>query len=203
MRKILLVYIILPLLLFAITCEKIAIETIEWESDGSGFRQFKTNDSNFYNYVFWYYIDTSYQSPMTTVESEVKKMSGCEYGGIGIIFCFQDHDNFYVFVINIIGEYAVFERLNSNWSTLIDWTYSSSVNQGLKVFNNLKVTYDDPSNTFTLYINSNLVNSFTDTTFSDGYSGYECYVADESWDENFPDESADFRFKQIQPVTDP
>jgi hypothetical protein len=196
--------LVLSLLLFTITCQnEPAIETIEWEPDGSVFRQFKTNDSQYYDWAFWYRIDDSFQSPMVTVESEVKKMSGCDYGGLGIIFCFQDHDNFYVFVINIIGEYAVFKRLNGSWSTIIDWPYSSHVITGHNTLNNLKVTHDDPSDTFTLYINGNPVDSFTDSSFSDGYSGYECYVADESWNENFPNTPADFRFRQILPVTDP
>jgi len=205
MKKILTVCIFSALILSVISCgkNKIPIETIAWEPDGEGFRQFKTNDIQYCEGAQWYYREDSYASSLSVIETKVKKVSGYENAGMGIVFGFQDHNNFYVFVINVNGEYAVFTRVDSIWSTIIDWPTSDSIIQGYNVVNTLKVTCDDPSDTFSLYINDDLVDSFTDSNFSDGSTGYECYIGDEYSDEIFPDEAADFRFKQTLPLSDP
>ena len=204
-RKIIIcVVLILPLFLFAIACEnEPAIETIEWELDGSGFRQFETNDPENLMTYWYYWIVASYQDPSTsfTVEAEVKKLSGCPGWGADIMFCFQDPNNFYELGICTTGYYTVWKLVNGNWSMIIDWTFSSYLNIGYNVINNLKVMYDG-SNTFTIYLNGTNVDNFTDSSLSGGYVGYIVFIADESC-EKFPDEPVDVRFKLIQPVTDP
>jgi hypothetical protein len=196
--------LVLALLLFTITCEnEPAIETIEWEPDGSGFRQYKTNDSQYYDWAFWYWKGTSYQNPLTafTVEAEAKRISGCGGYGVSIIFCLQDTQNFYVLDISTYGSYNVYKRLNGSWEMIIGWTFSNYINTGYNVINNLKVTYDG-ANTFTIYLNGSSVDSFTDSSFSGGNAGYLVDIADEDC-ENFPDEPVDVRYRMLQPVTDP
>jgi hypothetical protein len=194
----------LPLMLFTITCEnEPAIETIEWEPDGAGFRQYKTNDSQYYSWSFWYWKNASYQDPMTAfaVEAEAKKLSGCGGYGVDIIYCLQDSQNFYVLGISTYGSYRVGKRLNGSWFTIIDWTSSNHINTGYNVINNLKVTYDG-STTFTIYLNGFIVDSFADSSFSGGKAGYLVSIADEDC-ENFPDEPVDVRYRMLQPVFDP
>ena len=203
MKKNVCLSLVIALVLLVFACSggtSISIKTIEWEPDGSGFRQFKTNNPGYTDTTFWYYTDSSYQDPMTTVETEVVKMSGSASGGMGIMFCFQDHDNFYVFVCDIDGYYAVYERWSGSWWEIIDWLYSADLNTGYNVLNTLKVSYEDSTDTFTLYANGNLVDTFTDSDFSGGSSGYECHI---SGTEKFPVIPADFRFKQLLPGTDP
>ena len=190
------------ILMFTITCGSNtgpSVATIEWEPDGNGFRQFRTNDPTWKGWTFWYYLGGSYQATMSTVETEVKKVSGSSAGGLGLIFCFQDHDNFYVYGINVNGDYAVFERYGGSWYTIIDWTYSADVYTGFNVLNTLKVTYNG-IDTFTLYVNGIEIDSFTDSDFSGGYSGYECYISSSA---DFPEIAEDFRFNQLLPSTNP
>jgi hypothetical protein len=204
MKKIFLLYLVLPLLLFVITCEnEPAIKTIEWEPDGSGFRQFKTNDPEKLWSSWWYWLGGSYQNPSTpfTVEVEAKKRSGCRGYGVDIIFCLEDNQNFYAVGIDTTGYYLVYKRLNGSWYTIRDWTFSNYLNIGYNVINNLKVTYDG-SNTFTIYLNGSVVYSFTDISFNEGNAGYLVSIADEDC-ENFPDEPVDVRYRMLHPVTDP
>ena len=136
---------------------------------------------------------------MSTVETEVKKVSGSSTGGLGQVFCFQDHDNFYVYEIDVHGDYVVFERYGGSWDIIIDWTYSADMNTGFNALNTLKVVYDG-IDTFTLYANGIKIDSFIDSDFSGGYSGYECYISSSA---NFPEDAEDFRFKQLLPAIDP
>lgn len=195
----LLLFILAPIL-FSACGTNTPVVTIEWEEDGNGFRQFRTNDSQWDGWTFWYYTGSSNQDPMDTVEAQVKKVSGSTNGGFGMLFCWNDHDNFYVYAINVAGEYSVFKRVAGEWTTIIDWPTSAAVNTGFGTLNTLKVTYESGTDTFTLYANNTIIDTFTDTSFSWGSSGYECYI---SGDGIFPETPEDYRFYQVLPVTDP
>jgi hypothetical protein len=91
--------------------------------------------------------------------------------------------------------------VNKNWTEIIGNTSSNSLNTGYNVINNLKVTYDG-SNTFTIYLNGQNVDSFIDSSLSGGYAGYFVDISDEEC-ENFPNEPVDVCFRMLQPAIDP
>ena len=189
---------------FLLCCNKdgpTPVVTMEWEPDGSGYRQFSTNDIEYEGASCWYYTGDSHQDPMTSVITKVKQLSGPNHVGVGVIFCFQDHDNFYLFEITTGGEYGVWKRVDGKWSEIVERSDTGEVYRGLDRVNRLKVMYEETAaDTFTLYVNGTEIDSFVDPKFSGGFSGYECYVRP---GQSFPDIPVDARFQQLVPVPDP
>jgi hypothetical protein len=181
------------------------ITTIQWQSDGNGFLQFKTNDSANYMKVFDYTIGSSL-STMHTVETQIKKISGSSNRGFGLNFCMQDNSNKYSVVIATSGSYSISKIISGTWyyyysgafHTTYDqscWVTDSNINTSLGNLNTIKVTQPS-SGTFNLYINGNSIITFTDGSFTGGYSGYTLQIGSQS-DENFPTIYEDLRFNNI------
>jgi hypothetical protein len=183
-----------------------AIQTISWQTDAAGFLQYSTNDSSLYS-TSHSHTNNTIQTTMTSVEAQVKRMSGSPGTGYGISFCYQDLSNSYGIVITSSGYYRIskvvsgiyYYYVSNSWTTTnpSPWPSSSNLITGFGKTNNIKVVNAGGGN-FNLYFNSTLETSFTDSTFTGGDSGYFAYVSDPSR-ENFPTSSADLRFKQIDP----
>jgi PKD repeat protein len=174
----------------------VPVKSILWEEDNSGFIQFYTNDSIYYNTYFYVWYENLYQPVMEVVETKVKKVSGFSWGGYGIIFCLQDKYNFYLLLIDTHGYYTVYEMNEGSWIEKIRWAYSSNLKQGFGKINSLKVAHNNNSSNFSISFNGLYTGSFYDSSFSGGYSGYfvEVWGNDE---ENFPDTPEDVRFRQV------
>lgn len=189
------IFLILILLIINAGCT-IPVKSIFWEEGSDGFIQFRTNDSDYYDYNFYTWYEESYQQILDVVEIKVKKISGYEWGGFGIVFCLQDDYNFYLLLIDIKGWYTIYEANDSSWIQDVAWTESDMLNKGFSKINTLKVEHDDSSDIFTISINGSYVNSFYDSSFDGGYSGFfvEIWGKDQ---EDFPDTPVDVRFKPI------
>ena len=87
--------------------DRAEIVTVKWEPDEHGFRQFSTNDLRYEDHILRFCRGDSYQQPMTSVITKVKRVSGIGAGVLSVIFCFRDHENFYDFMIATNGEYGV------------------------------------------------------------------------------------------------
>jgi hypothetical protein len=177
--------------------------TVMWEPDGSGFRQFYTDDPQYYSYWFAYSIGGLFEDPMGTVETEVKKVSGYANAAYGIIFCRQDWDNYYKLVISTTGGYRFSKLVTGVDIELIPWTASSNLLTGYGVVNKIKVDFNG-TDTFTIFFNDTqeATNQDGTITFDDGPSGYYVWVSSEG-NENLPDTPVDVRFKELQYVPDP
>ena len=193
-----LIFPLLAILIGFMGCTStVPVESIFWEVDSNGFIQFCTNDPEYYNYYFYVWYEESYQTILDEVEIEVKKVSGYEWGGYGMVFCLQDENSFYVLLIDNTGYYAIYEKNYGSWIEHIEWTYSNKLHKGYDKINTLKVDYNDFQNFFTISFNGSYVNSFSDYSYNGGYSG--CFV--EIWgeeEESFPNNPVDIRFKLIQ-----
>lgn len=157
-------------------------------------------------YTFWYWVNDSYEPTMSSCESYVMKMSGCTDSGSGIVFCLQDSENFYALFIDTTGYYLVYKRVDGTWvGPIIDWSFTSQLKTGYEQENYIRVVHDDGQDkfefTFSLDPGAETF-SFTDSSFSGGYSGYICWVSDDGC-EKFPKKAVDVRFKMIYPVNDP
>ena len=189
--------------LTCMSCYRWDIYTIEWEVNGS-FRQFATSDRENFNTSFLWWDDSSFQSPMmaTPVEAEIKKISGYEGGGYGIVFCAQDTENYYLLLITVNQTYAVLECVGGNFNYLKTFSDSGKLLAGYDTPNTVKIEYVG-SNTFEISFNGNPPSgSFIDDSFSEGYAGYAVRVSYEGY-EILPQIPVDARFRLITPIVDP
>jgi hypothetical protein len=185
-----------------------ATETIAWQVDGNGFIQYRTNDTAEYGYGYYISVSTSSQGipasyPGGTVTAIVEKMSGSANYGYGIIFCYQDTNNYYRFLISENGGFQFDKKVAGTYTILSDWASSSNINQGYGIQNTISVN-QTAAGTFAFYINNMTVPVLTcsDSSFNSGYAGY--YIAiGPSTSENFPTVAADVRFKLTAPVISP
>jgi hypothetical protein len=176
------------------------IQTIQWQLDGKGFVQFYSNDAQYYNYLFWNDYTQTNQSPMTTVTAAVMKQSGSLYFGYGIVFCYQDNNNFYRLLINAAGQYSVYARIGGNFTVIVPWTTTPSIylNSGFGVENLISVTQQSPNN-FSVNFNGKQETLFSDSNFIGGTAGFAAGIDTQS-NENFPITPEDIRFKFSLPV---
>jgi hypothetical protein len=184
------------------SCEQPSYTTIEWEPDGDGFVQYSTNDPHYYNTAQYLPLDVEHETPtMTTVTATVKKMSGSSVDGFGIVFCYQDINNFYRLLITTEGKYNVWKVVGGTWTEKVPWDDSVYLNTGMNEENVISVT-QNPLGTFTVKSDTHEVTFFTDSSFTDGDAG-PCLWVGSYTGEEFPNIPEDARFKMTAPVIYP
>ena len=102
-----------------------------------------------------------------TSSVDVTHVSGAENASYGLVFRVVDAENLYYFCISDVGYYYAGLLEKGTWTTLIDWTETSTIN----VFssNTLKVVGNE--NQFTFYVNGSVVDSLSDSTHPSGTAG--------------------------------
>ena len=116
-------------------------------------------------YVTWANPDLSAPLSDIEVEVDVRQMAG------------PLDDNFYWFQISADGYYSVDLMQAGEWVTLISWTESAAINQGLGVTNHLKVGCHGDQ--FAFYANDAYLTTVTDDTFPAGSIGLATGTFDE------------------------
>jgi hypothetical protein len=178
-----------------------SVETISWKSDGNGFIQYSTNDSaNLGSSMGCTYSSTN--STPSVVTATVKKISGAETYGYGVLFAVTDTNNRYRVIIDCTGYYRVDMKSAGYSYTFQDWTYNAAINLGYDVENTIAVTYSAPN--YSVAINGTHMVSFLadETVGISGNSGFFLSVGT-SANEDFPDTPVDVRFKMTAPVSIP
>ena len=103
----------------------------------------------------------------------IKKISGSQRDGFGLMIGWGDTEDSYAFVINAIGQYA-FERWEGGEHTyLIEWTESEEIVKGNDATNELSVQKD--GDTMILLINDVGVNEIEYPEFFGDYFGFTLY----------------------------
>jgi hypothetical protein len=181
---------------------KIPVTTIEWEEDRDGFLQFSSNDSAYYDYAFWDVFDTE-EAVMSTVTVQAKKMSGSIDTGFGMLFCYQDADNYYKVIITANGAYRVSKISGGTYVTLLDWAESTNIETGYGELNTISVT-QSAAGVFDVYVNNlgTPMNTFADADFTGGEAGFYAAISNAD-NEHFPDEAVDIRFRMTAPIDVP
>ncbi|HUV36528.1 MAG TPA: hypothetical protein VMX58_06280 [Patescibacteria group bacterium] len=179
-----------------------SIENINFREDGEGFRRFYADIPGYYNRGFYYFLSGSRQEPMMAVQSQIKKISGFDDVGFGVLFCMQDNGDYYRLLIKTDGTYSVTRKSGELKQPLIDWTASDHLEQGYDVLNEIMITYDYIQQRFAIFFNEVPETAFIDASFSGGCSGFYAIIGPEQL-EHFPDEPVDIRFRQILPIPDP
>jgi hypothetical protein len=180
----------------------VSVENVNFREDGEGFRQFYANIPGYYNRGFYHFLYGSKTTPMMMLRSQVKRISGFDDVGYGIVFCMQDNGDYYRLLIKTDGTYSVTRKSGELKTPLIDWTASEYLEQGYGVLNEIGVMYNYVEQRFTVFFNEIAETSYVDDFFSGGYSGFYAIIGPEEM-EQFPDEPVDIRFRQILPIPDP
>ncbi len=102
------------------------------------------------------------------VEVDATKIGGPDDNGYGIVFGYQDVENFYRYEIASDGYYRLGKYVANEWIELIPWMETDQVNPGEDT-NSIAVEMG--GGTIWLYANGTLLDSAVDRTFSDGDIG--------------------------------
>ena len=169
--------------------------------DNDGTLQYMTNDPATYNKFYYNYSLNPNVNP-NVYECSVKKISGNDDYGFGIVFCVDDTDknnvSYYRFFITVRGMFTVAKRTGNTWAdvTPVSWRYSSFIKTGYNIYNTLRVERTDHSNgaTFRILINGNLAATFNDTTPINGGKAGPVVSINVMEEERFPSVPVDVRY---------
>jgi len=157
---------VLAVLVFLSGCEEPNYTTIEWEPDGEGYLQYMTDDPANGDSNQIKIISGSTHTPMNLTIT-VKKMKGYGEEMFGMVFGYQDDNNYYWLVIDTLGNYRLLKRKNGTNTTLKQETHSSYLDEGFEEDNKIRVYRANPSANNTISIVFNDHNA-TPTTITDG-----------------------------------
>ena len=111
--------------------------------------------------IVWAQVDGTYSNARFAVDTEIPP--GADVAAAGLIFHYQDADNFYLFSVSNDGYYALEVLEGNEWTVLIDWTQSDAVDA---VRNRMQV--ETKGDSITLYVNDELLETTSDGTFTQG-----------------------------------
>ncbi len=99
---------------------------------------------------------------------DVQQLSGPNDAAYGLVFRYQDPDNYYYFCATDNGTISVYVKQNGKWSTLVDeMDASTDIIPGLS--NGLAVKGDGP--VYSFYVNDTMITKITDDRFKNGSFG--------------------------------
>ncbi|NNJ12251.1 zinc-ribbon domain-containing protein [Chloroflexales bacterium ZM16-3] len=142
----------------ALTAEEDDISRSAFE-DGAYIIEVKDSDT-----LAWSITDRSYGD--IAIEAESTVAAGTEAVAAGLIFHYQDNQNFYLFSVSSDGYYALELLKGDEWITLIDWTESDAINAR---HNTLRV--ETKGDRITLKVNGERLEATQDDSLSDGDAG--------------------------------
>jgi hypothetical protein len=114
------------------------------------------------NFIVWRPIRGQHADVNMSVDVT---FTGSELTAAGLLFRFQDSDNFYIFTISSDGRYGLDLYEGDNPTILIDWTETPAINPPGEV-NALRV--ETVGDTIRLYANDQLLDEVSDGTFTRG-----------------------------------
>jgi pSer/pThr/pTyr-binding forkhead associated (FHA) protein len=103
------------------------------------------------------------------IQVHAAQEEGPNNNGYGILFRFQDRDNFYRFDISGDGFFLLSKFYNGEWVTLVPWTASSAINVGQAT--NL-LTVEAVGSQIRVYTNDTLLAEVDDDTLTEGNFGF-------------------------------
>jgi hypothetical protein len=128
--------------------------------------------------IYDYYLDWTL-SEVFMIEV-LAGYGGAANNGYGVIFQFVGDGQFYVFRISGDGFYTIERGDGDDLTTLVEWTPSDLIDQTELNWNVL--TVEGWGDTYYVYINGHMVDSFTDATYSGGTFG----IIVDNFDEEAP-----------------
>jgi hypothetical protein len=102
------------------------------------------------------------------MEVEATPMGGPDENDYGVIFRYQDEDNYYSYEISADGQFAISKIVDGKRTALVDWSKTDYINQG-KNTNILEVACNGTDMDF--YVNGNYLAGVSDKAFRKGAIG--------------------------------
>ncbi len=127
------------------------------------------------NTVAWSTLGQSFTDFITVVEA--RQAGGPNNNGYGLIYRYQDKDNFYYFRISGNGFYSAAKMVDGKWKKLVGWTKSPHINKGQGT-NHLKLICRGRYMSF--YVNGKHLFEWWDSTFAQGDIGLAAGTYDEA-----------------------
>jgi pSer/pThr/pTyr-binding forkhead associated (FHA) protein len=103
------------------------------------------------------------------LEVDAAQEMGPNNNGYGILFRFQDRDNFYRFDISGDGFFLLSKFHAGEWVTLVPWTASSAINVGQTAN---RIIVEAVGSQIRVYANDGLLAELEDDTFAEGNFGF-------------------------------
>jgi hypothetical protein len=136
----------------------------------------ETNESSVYKFVdgayqitvkkpkllSWATMNGDYGDAAISVDASI---DGPSTSAAGLIFHYQDDQNFYIYSIDGEGHYGLDVYKNDEPITLIDWTESAAI-KPVGETNTLRV--ETSGDTIRLYVNDTLLDEISDSTIANG-----------------------------------
>ncbi len=149
---------------FERTASIFAEADVAYSKDGIYHVDGKSADGTYYSWILESMKNTSFKA-------EVSWLAGKTDIGYGLAFRLRDALNNYTFVITKSGSYSLIKYLDSQPTYLIPYRKTRSLNPDGKNIMRVECVGD----TFTLFINENLVETVVDDTFAAGKLGFMSY----------------------------
>jgi hypothetical protein len=169
--------------------------------DKDGTLQYMTNDPSTYNKAYHNYSLNPNADP-NVYECRVKKISGDDDYGFGILFCVDDTDknnpSYYRLFITAKGMFTVAKRIGNTWATAapVSWRYSTFIETGFNAYNTIKVERigNERNASFRIFINGSLAAVFNDDNPINGNKAGVVVSVNIMEKEQFPYIPVDVRF---------
>ena len=168
---------------------------IFWGEDGSGNIQFYCDDPKFKGFRLYKTTDNIYNT--ATIEVELTRISGNENKGQGVVFCYQNADNFYAVLIVNNQKYIILKKIIGFYFVIREWTYCADLNPGYNALNTINIDFNHIAHTIDVSFNGQpSLPQVTDFSFTEGKVGFYAGIHSE---ESFPGIPVDLRFRMNQP----
>ena len=111
-----------------------------------------------------------------TVEVEAQAVDGPDDNGYGLVFRYQDNENFYYFEVSSDGYYSIGKMVADEWESLAGWTESDVIRLGRRT-NALRIVCSGSQMTF--FVNGRQIEELVDDDFEAGSVGFIAEARDE------------------------
>jgi hypothetical protein len=178
------------------------IKTIRYETpaNNDGKLQFYTNDDKYYN-KFMNHFTNNPGDDQNIYQCDLKKISGHEDYGFGILFCVDNSDekniSYYRLFITTEGRFTIQKKTGTEWvDPPVKWSNAPSLKKGYNVYNHIKVVRIDNQDAalFMIYFNDNLAVTFDDKAPLGGIRAGLVVSVNTAEKELFPYVPVDVRF---------
>lgn len=180
----------------------IVTEKYTKQSDGSYF--FSVNDTKEIDSdgkTYYCCNATPAGTGVFTYTVKLRKDSGAQNGGFGVVFQKTDSKNFWVFNINVLGSYYLAKVVDGgiNEMSSLSWVFSPFLTPGYGKTNEIRIAYLG-NNSYTIYANGNTVVSYTDSKWqpalTNGCFGLDTVIMP---NESFPGTPLTVRYEVVSP----
>lgn len=172
------------------------------ETGESGEYRFYSNDSEHIKpdgMSFWT-MKLGNQSPFSSLDVSLYKVSGNLFAGYGLIFCHgfrgdPSEETMLVLMINLNREYLLGEVIGGSFSLIHPWTFSEYIFPGFNQENRIRITSDLIKGEFYISINGSELLTFTDDILPIHFAGDSGFLSIISPADIFPEKPVEIFYR--------